>query len=58
MPMDMKECWKYRYGVEWDDCEMRDTKLLWVMVWDHSKDYYTRIHEVIKPPMLEDTTQY
>lgn len=41
MPMDMKECFKYRYGVEWDECEMRDTKFAWVMIWEHAKDYFT-----------------
>lgn len=42
MAMDMKESFKYRYGVEWDDLDNPNVKFLWVMVWEHAKDYYTR----------------
>lgn len=38
----MKESFKYRYGKEWDECEDRNTKFAWVMIWEHAKDYYTR----------------
>lgn len=40
--MDMKEAFEYRYGVKWDEFQDANTKFLWVMVWEHAKDYYTR----------------
>lgn len=40
--MDMKQAFEYRYGVPWDEFEDRNTKYIWVLVWEHAKDYYTR----------------
>ena len=42
--MDMKESFKYRYGADWDEVQNPNLKFIWVMVWEHAKHYYEKLH--------------
>lgn len=43
--MDMKESFEYRYGIPWDQFEDRNTKFIWVMVWEHAVEYQKKLNE-------------
>lgn len=42
--MDMKESFAYRYGKTWEESTDPNIKFIWVMVWEHAKYYYEKLH--------------